>query len=107
MLTVRPGPGPRSVAVTAYRTPRPDGISAGTWALILGELGCFLGCGLHESDPRLTALGCTGVTASTLMLARVVQTRRRRGPHPMMSRRPGRLPEGAGARPAAGRREVP
>jgi hypothetical protein len=91
---------------TAYRTPHPDGISAGTWALILGELGCFLGYGLHESDPRLTALGCTGVTASTLMLARVVQTRRRRGPHPMMSRRPGRLPDGRLARgrpPGAGR----
>lgn len=55
----------------AYRTPRPTGISAGTWALILGELACFLVYGLHESDPRLIALGATGITASVLMLARV------------------------------------
>ena len=55
----------------AYRTPRPTGISAGTWALILGELACFLAYGLHQSDPRLTALGATGITASVLMLARV------------------------------------
>jgi uncharacterized protein with PQ loop repeat len=61
---------------TAYRTPRPSGISAGTWALILGELACFGLYGLSESDPRLTALGITGVTASTLMLARVGWVRR-------------------------------
>jgi uncharacterized protein with PQ loop repeat len=61
---------------TAYRTPHPSGISAGTWALILGELACFGLYGLRESDPRLTALGITGVTASTLMLARVGWVRR-------------------------------
>jgi uncharacterized protein with PQ loop repeat len=58
----------------AYRTARPSGISAGTWALILGELACFLAYGLHESDPRLVALGSTGVAASTLMLARILWT---------------------------------
>jgi uncharacterized protein with PQ loop repeat len=55
---------------TAYRTHRPTGISRGTWLLILGELGCWGGYGLAESDPRLAVLGCTGVTASLLMLAR-------------------------------------
>ena len=61
---------------TAYRTPCPTGISAGTWMLILGELCCWLTFGLYRSDPRLIALGITGVTASTLMLARIRQTRR-------------------------------
>jgi len=60
----------------AYRTARPSGISAGTWTLILGELLCFLAYGQHESDPRLIALGATGVTASALMLARIFWTRR-------------------------------
>jgi uncharacterized protein with PQ loop repeat len=64
----------------AYRTPHPTGISAGTWTLILGELACILVYGLHESDPRLIALGATGVTASTLMLARVWWTRPEPGP---------------------------
>jgi uncharacterized protein with PQ loop repeat len=59
---------------TAYRTPRPTGISSGTWLLILGELSCWLTFGLYRSDPRLIALGITGVTASTLMLARIRQT---------------------------------
>jgi len=62
---------------TAYRTPRPTGLSAGTWLLILGELSCWLTFGLHESDPRLIALGLSGVTASTLMLARIYLTARR------------------------------
>ena len=55
---------------TAYRTHRPTGISRGTWLLILAELLCWGIYGLHVSDPRLTVLGCTGVTASMLMLAR-------------------------------------
>lgn len=61
----------------AYRTARPSGISAGTWALILGELACFLVYGLYQPDPRLIVLGATGVAASTLMLARILWTRRR------------------------------
>jgi hypothetical protein len=56
---------------TAYRTTHPTGISAGTWLLILGELACWLTFGLHKSDPRLIALGTTGVAASLLMLARI------------------------------------
>jgi hypothetical protein len=56
---------------TAYRTARPSGVSAGTWTLILGELACFLIFGLYKSDPRLIALGITGVSSSTLMLARI------------------------------------
>jgi uncharacterized protein with PQ loop repeat len=61
---------------TAYHTARPSGVSAGTWTLILGELLCFLIYGWHESDPRLIALGATGVAASTMMLARIFWTRR-------------------------------
>jgi uncharacterized protein with PQ loop repeat len=66
--------------LTAYRTASPTGISSGTWLLILGELSCWLIFGLHESDPRLITLGLTGVTASTLMLARIRRTARRAQP---------------------------
>ncbi|TDD99919.1 hypothetical protein [Jiangella asiatica] len=55
---------------TAYRTPRPTGISRGTWLLILAELLCFGIYGIHNSDPRLAVLGSTGVAASLLMLGR-------------------------------------
>jgi uncharacterized protein with PQ loop repeat len=65
---------------TAYRTVRPTGISSGTWLLILGELSCWLTFGLYKSDPRLIALGLTGITASALMLARVHRTARRQHP---------------------------
>jgi hypothetical protein len=64
----------------AYLTPCPSGISAGTWTLILGELACFLAYGLHQADPRLIALGSTGVVASALMLSRIIWTGRLRGP---------------------------
>lgn len=60
---------------TAYRTARPTGISRGTWLLILGELSCWTVFGLHKHDPRLVALGVTGVTAALLMLARIQWTR--------------------------------
>ena len=63
---------------TAYRTARPTGVSRATWLLILGELGCWLAYGVHESDPRLTVLGALGVTASLLMLARIWRIRRPR-----------------------------
>jgi len=62
---------------TAYRTERPTGISSGTWLLILGELCCWLTFGLYKSDPRLIALGLTGVTACALMLGRIHRTSRR------------------------------
>ena len=48
--------------------------------LILGELACFLAYGLHQRDPRLIILGSTGVTASMLMLIRVLWTARLRHP---------------------------
>ena len=67
----------------AFRTTRPTGISAGTWLLILGELACWLTFGLHKSDPRLIALGTTGVAASLLMLTRICWGKRQatgRGP---------------------------
>jgi uncharacterized protein with PQ loop repeat len=56
---------------TAYRTPRPTGISAGTWALVFGELSCWFAFGLSKGDARLITLGATGVVASVLMLTRV------------------------------------
>ena len=56
---------------TAYRTARPTGVARGTWLLILGELSCWTIFGVHTPDPRLIALGVTGVTASVLMLARI------------------------------------
>lgn len=59
---------------TAYRTARPSGASAGTWALILGELACFLAYGLRQADPRLIVFSSTGVAASALMLARILRT---------------------------------
>jgi uncharacterized protein with PQ loop repeat len=72
----------------AYRTQRPSGISRGTWTLILGELSCWLTFGFHESDPRLIVLGCTGVTASILMLSRIESTRRASGHrHTLITRR--------------------
>lgn len=58
---------------TAYRTSHPTGISKGTWALVFGELSCWLTFGLWNADPRLITLGITGVLASLLMLARVQQ----------------------------------
>lgn len=58
---------------TAYRTDHPTGISGGTWLLVLGELSCWAVFGVHKSDPRLIVLGCTGVAASVLMLARIRQ----------------------------------
>ena len=61
---------------TAYRTDHPTGISRGTWMLILGELSCWTIFGLHKSDPRLIALGFTGITASVLMLTRIRFTSR-------------------------------
>jgi hypothetical protein len=72
---------------TAYRTTRLTGVAAGTWLLILGELSCWTIFGLHRSDPRLLTLGATGVTASTLMLARIRHTSRTeppRGPTPKL-----------------------
>jgi uncharacterized protein with PQ loop repeat len=64
---------------TAYRTPRPTGISSGTWLLILGELTCWLTFGLHTADPRLITLGTSGIIVSVLMLARIHRTAR----HPL------------------------
>jgi hypothetical protein len=76
---------------TAYRTPRPTGVSTGTWLLILGELACWLAFGLHKSDPRLISLGATGVTASLLMLARIRQASRTRQAAPRHGNRTAEL----------------
>jgi hypothetical protein len=92
---------------TAYRTERPTGISRGTWLLILGELSCWLTFGLHQSDPRLIVLGCSGVAAAILMLGRIETTSRRSAaedpgtsplgyvpPPPICSASPMRMPSG-------------
>jgi hypothetical protein len=60
---------------TAYRTAHLTGVARGTWLLILGELSCWTIFGVHQSDPRLIALGVTGATASALMLTRIRRTR--------------------------------
>jgi hypothetical protein len=67
---------------TAYRTARPTGISRGTWALVLGELTCWLVFGLGKSDGRLIALGATGVTAAVLMLIRATRAAPAMPTHP-------------------------
>jgi hypothetical protein len=59
---------------TAYRTVRPSGISQATWALVFGELSCWLAFGLWKTDARLITLGATGVLASVLMVTRVRRT---------------------------------
>jgi uncharacterized protein with PQ loop repeat len=89
---------------TAYRTARPTGISAGTWLLILAELACWMLYGLHEGDPRLIALGVTGVTPSTLMLARVWYCSQcaRPASAPQYSAHGGGLPAGEGPGREAG-----
>jgi len=56
---------------------------AGTWRLTLGEVTCWATYGLYRSDPRLIALGLTGIVASLLMLARI---RRRSWACPMTHR---------------------
>jgi len=59
---------------TAYRTAHPTGISRLTWALVFGELSCWMVFGLWKTDARLITLGATGVLASVLMLARTRRT---------------------------------
>ena len=75
---------------TAYRTDRPTGIAPATWVLVLCELTCWTVFGVHRSDARLIVLGVTGVTASALMLNRVVPRPRRVTIH---SRMPSRVKE--------------
>jgi uncharacterized protein with PQ loop repeat len=61
---------------TAHRTKLPTGISRATWALVFGELCCWLAFGLWKADTRLIVLGATGTIASTAMLARAHRTTR-------------------------------
>jgi hypothetical protein len=71
---------------TAYRTAAPTGISRATWALVLGELSCWLAFGLGHADGRLITLGATGVAAAILMLLRAGRGRRRQPPADPSSR---------------------
>ncbi|HTW97749.1 MAG TPA: hypothetical protein VMD59_03170 [Acidimicrobiales bacterium] len=59
---------------SAYRTSDPSAISSGTWLLILAELACWAFYGAARSDPRLLALGITGVAASLSILGRAAMT---------------------------------
>src|SRR4029453_15429572 len=63
---------------TAYRTERPTGISPATWMSLLAEPSCGRTFGIPKADPRLIALGITGIAASVLMLTRIHRTGRYR-----------------------------
>jgi hypothetical protein len=89
---------------TAYRTARPSGASAGTWALILGELACFLAYGFRQADPRLIVFAATGVTASALMLARILWAKAPRPRPALLKARHWKCPAVAGS---GGSREDP
>ncbi len=79
---------------TAWRTRHPTGISRTSWLLILAELLCWALYGPHVADPRLTVLGCTGVTASLLMLTRTLPGG---GAGLVRTRPPARRPDGRAA----------
>lgn len=59
---------------TAYRTRVPNGIAAGTWLLVLGELSCWGLYGFHQDDRRLAFMGLTGIVAAIAMIIRAVTT---------------------------------
>src|SRR5262249_6322653 len=60
---------------TAYRSDHTTGISTGTWLLIFDEMLSWGVFGIYHADPRIIALGATGVAASLLILARVARPR--------------------------------
>ena len=53
---------------TAHRTPRPTGLSAGTWLLILGELACWLAFALPVKVIAVAGVGGVRRGCCTLML---------------------------------------
>lgn len=62
---------------TAYRSPRPTGISAGTWWIGLTEAVLWFVYGRAYADLPLQVFGLTYLVGSALMLGRYYVTRRR------------------------------
>jgi uncharacterized protein with PQ loop repeat len=59
---------------TAYNTPTPIGVSAGTWALIGIDAALWLVYGALLDDTPVVIFGVVGFVASVLILARVWAT---------------------------------
>ena len=59
---------------TAWRTPRPVGVSAGTWTLIGVEAALWAVYGLAKGDTPVVIYAAVGVVASALILLRVGTT---------------------------------
>lgn len=70
---------------TAYRTPTPSGVSAGTWWIGLGEASMWAIYGRAYGDLPVTTFAGVALTASTLMLVRYYVTRRRVAAAPAVS----------------------
>ena len=66
--------------VEAWRTWKPSGIAAETWALRLIEAALWGAYGYASGDPPLIFLGILGMAESTAILVRVAVTRNRPGP---------------------------
>ncbi len=61
---------------TAYRTPRPTGISPGTWALGIVEAALWGFYGWHHADAGIITFSVVATAGAVAMLARYVVTNR-------------------------------
>jgi hypothetical protein len=61
---------------TAWRTSRPTGVAAATWAMILVESLLWGVYGLAHHDPAVSMLAAIGAVAGVAMLLRVAGLRR-------------------------------
>jgi hypothetical protein len=59
---------------SAYRTPLPTGLAAGSWLLLCCESALWGVYGLHHTDFALTAFSVVGLSASAAILARMAST---------------------------------
>lgn len=62
---------------SAYRTWAPSGVAPGTWAIALVEVSLWGLYGLGKGDVPIQVFALTGITSSSLILARWWATRRR------------------------------
>ncbi len=62
---------------TAYRTPNPSGISAGTWWLGVAEAVLWGFYGWHNADAGIITFAVTALLGSAGMLARLAATKHR------------------------------
>jgi len=62
---------------TAYRTPDPSGISAGTWWLGVAEAALWGFYGWHNADAGIITFAVTALLGSAGMLARLAATKHR------------------------------